>query len=202
MQIQNKDYLLPTKLELIFYAVMTLLVVFIANFNYLTAYLLQTGGVPNTGRGIIRLYVDGFLRFIDGLVFIPTSAVFIFWSLVGIVVYTILQSVYSMMVELRNDIEVTTHFRHPGRFFRLLFWEEIFLQFIAHLSLYGLIVLWAFLLGYVMIPIGAFFSSQFLLNMKLYNALSFLSSFVLLYIGILVFALLLKLFFKRKQLAI
>ena len=203
MQIQTKDYLVPSKLELVFYVILSAVIVFLANFNVLADYLLHnTGGVPKFEQGITSLYTDSLLSFIDGLAFIPTSAVFIFWSLVGIVVYTIFQSVGSLLAELKTDIDITHKYLHPRHFLRWQFWAEVFVQLIAHVSLYALIVLWAFLLGYVLIPLSALFSSRLFAGLDFYNILSFVSSFVLLYVGVIIFALILKLFFKRKQLVL
>ncbi len=200
---QTKDYLSPSKLELVFYGVLSFVIIFAANFNYLANYLVHnTGGVPEFDKGITSLYTDGFLSFVDGLAFIPTSAIFIFWSLVGIVVYTILQSVLGLLAELKNDIDITQKYLHPSNFLRWKFWAEVFLQLIAHISLYSLMVLWSFLLGYVLIPLSTLFSSRLLGDFDFYNVASFIGSFALLYVGVIVFALILKLFFKRKQLVI
>lgn len=198
-----RDYLVPNKLEMVLYLAVAVAILFVANFKYLTTYWLNsTGNVPQTGEDVVQFYADGFFQAFEGLAFAPSTAVFIFWSLVGLIIFSLAQSVYNVYAEVKNDITVDTHFLHPSNYTRWRFWGEVLVQFTAHLLLYGLIILWGLLLGFVLTPIVSVVAQQLFLEMKLLSLVMFLSSFVLFYIGVLMLALLLKLFFKRKQLMI
>lgn len=203
--LKNKvpDYLVPSKLEVLLYFIVTIALVFISNFKYLTTYFLhQTGNVPQTGDEAIQLFSDKFFEFIEGLAFVPSSAVFIFWSLTGLLIFSLAQSVYNVYAEVKNDIKVDTHFLHPSNYTRWQFWGEVFVQFTAHVLLYSLIILWGLLMSFVLMPLAAIFVQRLFIDTSVLNLLAFTSSFMLLYVGVLVFALLAKLFFKRKQLMI
>lgn len=198
-----RDYLVPSKLETALYFVVAMAILFIANFKYLTTYWLNsTGSVPQTGEEVVQLYSDSFFQFIEGLAFVPSLAVFIFWSLVGLTIFSLAQSVYNVYAEVKGDINLDTHFLHPSNYTRWRFWGEVVVQFTAHLLLYGLIVLWGLLLGFVLTPISSAMAQRLITDMGLANLAMFSSAFVLLYIGVLLLALLIKLFFKRKQLMI
>ena len=203
MQSHFKDHLIPSKLELVLYGVLTAVIAFFANFSYLTTYLLhETGNVPKMNEGAFSIYVDRILSFVENLPFLPNSAVFIFWSLVGLLIYSFLQSSYNVYLQVRDDIDMATHFLHPSNYIGWKFWAEVLLQLLAHFSLYAVIILWALLTGYTLIPLSAYFSRQFFAASSFESLPAFISSMILLYIGVLVFAMILKLFFKRKQLVI
>ncbi len=197
------DYLVPSKLEVLLYFFVAVAIVFVANLTYITTYLLnQTGNVPQTGEDVFRMYSDKFFEFIEGLTFVPSSAVFIFWSLTGLFVFSLAQSVYNVYAEVKNDVNVDTHFMHPSNYTRWRFWGEVFVQFSAHILLYGLIVLWGMLMGFVLTPLVAILAQRLFADTNTYSLVVFAASFSLLYVGVLIFALLAKLFFKRKQLMI
>lgn len=199
----TKDYLIPSRLETVLYLAVTIVVLFVANLNFLTTYLLHdTGNVPQTGSEAFQMYSSGFFGFIEGLPFVPSSAVFIFWSLTGLVIFSLAQSVYNVYAEVKDDIAVDTHYMHPSNYTRWQFWVEVLVQFTAHLLIYGLIILWGLLLGFVLIPVSGALLQQLFSSITPLGVVIFATSFVLLYVGILVLAILLKLFFKRKQLII
>lgn len=203
--LKNKarDYLIPSKLEVLLYFFVTVAIVFVANFTYITTYLLnQTGNVPQTGEYALRVYSDKFFEFIEGLAFVPSSAVFIFWSLTGLLIFSLAQSIYNVYAEVKKDINVDTHFMHPSNYTRWQFWGEVLVQFAAHVLLYGLIILWGMLMGFVLTPLSAILAQRLFTDTNVPSLLIFICSFLLLYIGVLIFALLAKLFFKRKQLMI
>ncbi len=203
--LDNKvpDHLVPSKLEALLYFIVAIALVFIANIKFLTTYFLnETGNVPQTGDEAIQIYSDKFFEFIEGLGFVPSSAVFIFWSLTGLAIFSLAQSIFNVYAEVKNDIRVDTHFMHPSNYTRWQFWAEVFLQFAAHILLYGLITLWGLLMGYVLMPLSAVFAQALFAETNVLNLLTFISSLALFYVGVLVFALLAKLFFKRKQLMI
>lgn len=203
IKTKARDYLIPTRLEAIFYLVFTGLILFVANFSFLTNYLLHdSGNVPDNGEAAFQMYFDRIFEFIEGLPFVPSSAVFIFWSLTGLAIFSLAQSVYNVYAEVKSDIAVDTHFLHPSNYTRWQFWGEVFVQFAAHVLLYSLIILWSLLMGFVLMPLTAVLIQRMLSDVGLLNLITFLSSFVLLYIGVIIFALLLKLFFKRKQLMV
>jgi uncharacterized membrane protein (DUF485 family) len=203
--IQNRvrDLLVPNTLEMVFYGALTLVVIFVANLRVLTDYFLyDASGTVAVQDVTFGSYFDRMIDYVESLPFLPNSAVFVFWSLIGLVVYSVLQSIFSVYAEVKNDINITSHFLHPTNFIRWQFWAEVAVQFLAHISLYALTLLWAFLVGYVLMPLSASFARQFFKAPDVGGLIQFVTGAVLLYIGVLVFALILKLFFKRKQLVL
>lgn len=185
------------------YGVLTLVIIFVTNLRFLTMYLLSdTNDALSVEGATFGDYFGRVVDVVEKLPFLPNSAVFVFWSLVGLVVYSLIQSIYNVYAEVKNDIDITTHFMHPSNYIRWKFWVEVVLQLLAHISLYVLTVLGAFLVGYVLAPLAAVFTRQLVDGPSLESLVRFISSGLLLYIGVLVFALILKIFFKRKQLAI
>lgn len=203
MKSRFKDQLLPGRLELVLYGIVTLVIIFITNLKDLAGYLLNEPNIQTTTyNGTFGAYFERIVDYVESLPFLPNSAVFVFWSLVGLVVYSLAQSIYNVYAEIKNDIDMTTHFLHPINFIRWQFWAEVAIQFLAHVSLYALVVLWGFLVGYVLVPIVTLFTRQFAEDPDFENLPRLASGILLLYIGVLVFALILKIFFKRKQLVL
>lgn len=195
-----KDQLLPTKLELVFYVVVSLVIIIVANINNLASYFLNDLKLQGKDDLPLNIYITNSISYIEKLPFLPNSVVFVFWSIVGVVLYSLIQSLYGVFVEFRSDVNITNHFLHPKNFIKWQFWAEVVVQFLAHISLYALVILWGLLLWYVLIPSAALFAGQLFGGLGLVVILKFIGSFTLLFVGVLVFALILKIFFKRKQL--
>lgn len=202
MKAETKDYLLPTKAELVFYFSLSIFVLFVANFNYLRVYLLYSGADTDVSTNVFSQYFSQLVQIVNGTPYLPEGTVFIFWSLVGLVVYSIIQAMYNVYHSAKENVQIATHFLHPTNYTNARFWGEIALQFIAHVSLYALTVLWFVVFFYVLIPIGSVVVRHFLEAASIGSFLNFIGSFVLLYIGVVTLFLVLKLFIKRKQLLI
>lgn len=195
-----RDYLVPGKLEMFFYFIVAIVVLFVASFQYLTTYF--TGEIRPIDEEAFRMYSNGFFGFIEGLPLVPSAAVFFFWSLTGLAIFSLAQSVYNVYAEFKGNVNLDKHYLHPSNYTRERFWNQVLVQFTTQLLLYGLIILWGLLMGFVLTPLAAVLAWRLFTHAGVASLAVFISSFLLLFIGVLVFALLLKLFFKRKQLMV
>lgn len=198
-----RDNLLPSKLEFLLYGVLSIIIAFFGSVRFLTDFLLS-----GTEFGFESLSeqadqnVDNALQFIDSLNFTPATAVFVFWSVVGVIAFSLGQAVINSYLEFKHDVDVTTKFIHPRRFANLQFWLDAILLTAAHLSLYIMLLMWSALLGFVLAPLSANAVQGAVLDTSLVSIVILLCMLVLLSIGVLIEAVLIKLLFRRKQLVL
>jgi hypothetical protein len=199
----HKDDFIPTPLEAVFYAVLTVVITLIGILRFLTDYLAQdTYNASETFVKQASTYFHSGLEFIDSFSFSPSTAVFLFWSLAGVVVFSLLQAVYNLYAAAKEDVDISTHFLHPRNFVQSAFWVEVLLQTLAHFSLFVMLLLCSLVVGFALTPLSVSSAQTLFDGVNLSTVLGFLASFVMLYVGVVVLAVILKLFLKRKQVII
>lgn len=192
----SEDYeLLPNKLEIVLYLVITGIIVIGGNFTYFAAQLLrETGATKVTVGNMLGDGLDKLLDFVDNLSLTPTAAVFIFWCLAGIAVFTFLEASYSVYKQLKDDLDVSTHFLHPSNYSNKRFWLGVLYSFLLRTMVFALAALWSLVIAFILVPVGITFSLYFFADISARaNLFSFMAASVLLYIGVLVMGVVLKL---------
>ena len=195
--------LVPSKLELFLYGILTSIIVVIGNFGYFADQLFrETGSSSETIVEIIKLRASDAASVFDNISIAAAGSVFLFWSLAGIIVFSILQSVMNVSAELKNDVDVSTHFLHPRNYTTAKFWTDVLSQLATHIILYVIFISWLILMAVMTAPLAIEMSQYFFTEINVLNTIIFASAFILLYICVIIFATLAKLLLKRKHIEI
>jgi len=195
--------LVPGKLEILLYGIVASVVVVIGNLSFFTDQLLkETGATSDTLFGLVKAYIGNIFGYVDNFSISATGAVFLFWSLAGVIVFSILQSVLNVSAEIKNDVDVSTHFLHPRNYTNRNFWFDVLSQFAVHVLLYLVSLAWIMFVALAVVPYSVNTSRYFFADKSMLNSIMFACAFILLYICVIVFAIFIKLLFRRKQIDI
>lgn len=193
-----KNILIPTKLEAATYFTLTCSVIFVANFGYISGRLLKDSGYgAQTAAGILELYAHNILSLIERIKWTPSVAVFIFWSLAGLAVFSISQVLHHTYKDVGGTIKVSTRYLHPSNFSQWRFWFRAFMNFIWHILLVGTILTWAMLIGLVLIPRNSILLKHLFETANLKAVMEFGISLLMVYFATLIVATAVKLLFRR-----
>lgn len=190
--------LLPGKLELLVHFLIALCIAVVGNAWFFNEQLQRQIDDPETPLNVMSYYLNQFLAFLDGFQAVPTLVVFIIWSLVGVVVFTMAQTAAGMVNELKEDVKISTSYFHPKNFSYRDFWVSALSELLSKVVYYVLLVAWSLVLGYIAVPATLFSSRQLLNTIDPYVVVNFIASLVLLTFTITVFFELFKLFAARR----
>lgn len=195
--------LVPGKLEILLYGIVASVVVAIGNLSFIADQLLkETGATSDTLFGLFKAYVGNIFGYVDNFSISAAGAVFLFWSLAGVIAFSILQSVLNVSAEIKNDVDVSTHFLHPRNYTNRKFWFDVLSQFAVHVLLYVVSLAWIMFMALAVVPFSVNTSRYFFADINILNGVMFACAFILLYICVVVFAIFVKLLFRRKQIDI
>lgn len=200
MQWKIKETLLPSKLDNLLYLLVGFTITLMGNFGYFAERLAGDSlYISENLRQAAELYGQQIINFIDNLGFAPASAIFIFWSLAGVLSFSILQAFISVGSEVKNDIDITTHYLHPQHYAKWSFLVEIIVQGFAHLIIYIVGITVCVLVGTVLAPVAISLLQSLALSFTLELLFVYIASLVLLWFGILLVATTVRLLLMRKH---
>jgi len=198
-----KDAVIPSKLENLLYAILAVVISVIGNLAFLATLLANESlYIAESFSEALALYVQETIGFIDNLTIAPVGSVFLFWSLAGIISFSLLQSFISVAKEIKNDVDISTHYLHPKHYIKPLFFLEVVLQGLAHGLIYLLILGIGILVGGVFAPIAIILFQGVLLTFTFELFAIYIGSLVVLWFGIVVMASVTRLLLMRKQIVI
>lgn len=200
MQPNIKNAAIPSKVENIAYFLIGFVVSVLGNLAFFAERLAGASlYISEDYQDVLDLYIEQLLSFVDSLAVAPASAIFVFWSIIGILSFSILQSVLGVVSEIKEDINITTHYLHPRHYAKASFAIEVLLQSVAHMALYCVGIVTGVLIGTVLAPVSVSLLQSLLLTFTFELGLFYAASLILLWFGIAVIAGCVRLLAIRKQ---
>lgn len=152
--MRPSNALVPYKSELVLYGFIALLIAVVGNLEFFARQLGLIDRASDQSVVIVSgQYLQEGLNYIDGFSLSAASAVFVFWSLTGIVALSIIHSVSEVYSEVSQDVSVATKFYHPSNFSTLKFWKNVIVQTILNAGLYVVVLFSVFFVSIVLAPI-------------------------------------------------
>ncbi len=121
MKHEIKDRLTPTLTETIMLFALTLFISILGNARKLTDDLIKGGGVDDSSETIIQIvggYFQNALSLLDAFSFAPNAVVLAFWGFIGVLVYSTTSSFIRVAKEVKNDVDIASHYLHPRHYAR------------------------------------------------------------------------------------
>lgn len=197
---QRQNALVPQKLELVLYGVLAIFISIAGNLTFFSRQLsLVDDSTEETVVSTIGYYILDAIRFIDAFNISAVSAVFVFWSVVGILALSIIHAVYGVYNEVSQDVKIATKFYHPSNYTNRRFWLHVLWQSILNTALYIIGIFAAFFVAGVLAPIAIKGASDLVSSFALFDVFLLLAALCSLWAGLLLLATCLRLILLRQQ---
>ena len=170
----------PNKAEIIYSALAASLLVliavlptFIVQINFLSARGALESEVGNT---ITRILTN-----IDGLEFTATVTTFVFWMIVGLIVYGLVSVMYTTLHAIEEDVEMSSdEYVHPQPFSRTNFWRQVMRESVLYIDCMVLIILTASITIFALLPAATTHAREMVVDFKPAVIISVIASLTLL----------------------
>jgi hypothetical protein len=192
--------LAPHKFELLLYALIAIMLILLGNLDYFARQLDLID--VESGQTVVQLSLEYFrdgVSYLDKLKISAVSAVFVFWSFVGIFALTIIHLVYDVYQEVSNDIKVTTKFYHPGNYSNFAFWKGVIVNLAVNLALYIIVLFSGFFISLVLAPTAITAAQEIVSGVTIVGVAVFAISVITLWGGLVILGVGLRLILLRNQ---
>ncbi len=152
--MQTFNVLVPHKFEVLLYAMIAFLIAVVGNLEFFSQQLALVDSA--TDASVIQLssdYIQLGINYLDSFAVSAVSAVFVFWSFVGILTLSIIHSVYGVYSEVSQDVNVATKFYHPSNYSNSKFWIGVVLNVFLNFGLYVVVIFAGFFISVVLSPL-------------------------------------------------
>lgn len=185
--------------EYIGLAFAALVVVLLANSHLLLSYygLLASDNLVKSSAGAATQHG---LKLLDSVSATTSIVTFLIWAAVGMVCFTIVESIFATVRELRLESELgSSRYIHPSTFTQTQFWRGVLANGIT--LFVGFILLASSLIGLVVfiVPLGLAYSRPLLVTTSLTNAGFCLLGMAIIYVSLLIVDVCVRLLLHRRQ---
>lgn len=145
-----RKILKPEVEEIAAYIIFVVLVVSIAGYKALSSGTpdSDTTGVLSLSRSISELITT----YTSGSETWARIFLFGFWFIIGVIVYSLLWAITTLIVDIKNDVRITMTFVHPSSFARSHYLASTIGRTILRWSIAGVGLLYAFFWVIVIVP--------------------------------------------------
>lgn len=198
--MKQTNMLMPQKAELFLYSIIAFLLSVLVNLDF---YMHDLGLIDHmTGQTVIEVfdnYIDSFVSIFDGTTIAPASAVFIFWSLIGLLTMSILHQMHQVYIELQENIEVATKFYHPKHYSTLRFWRSVIARSLENGLFYVFTVVSGLLVFKFFVPLASNALTDLYLQTGIVEILIYAGSFAALWGAVTIFGIVLRILVGSKR---
>ena len=193
-----KEKFIPSVLEFILCLVISLMIGVIGNTTSVLGILQENIESNLTLESLLSRYGEDFLIYIGSFRLTSDIVLWLFWSLVGLISYTIIEGIIKLYSALNEDMKISFKYVHPAGFKLKQFWLSVLANTTIRIFYLTLAVLWLVVLGLIFIPVNIQLLDYLLNQRSLLPFVFFISSLFLLTLGLLMFLISLNLIFKGK----
>lgn len=189
-----RKHIIPSPLELYVFSMASVLLLVLGSVGQVARNVLYYSGGEEFYVSASRA-ISSFWAYINSLSFNASLAMIVFWSIVGLFVYSLGWTLINTAKEINQDVDTATRYVHPSTFLQLQFWGSVIGDFAARSMAILVMILWTLLCAFVILPIAfkafqIFVSDSFQLSNIGYALLGFLLALIC----ITIYSFLLKIF--------
>lgn len=192
MKLQPKN-LIPTVYETIGLVALSLLVVLLGNTRELLDYygLQSSGQVIKTSAGQA---IGNGLNKLDSFSFTDRVVTFIIWAVIGMLCFSVVQGIAKVGHDIEYEERLSSNkFVHPKTFRKGAFWVQVFKNFIMLVVSLAILCALLFLILLYILPASLAYCRVFVGGINLTSAADFLIGLAIIFFGLLMLDLSLRL---------
>lgn len=192
-------YLVPSVFEVVGAGFVTVVLVLVANSHQLLNYYgLQSSDqvLRTSATGAVSSALDK----LDGLTATASVVTFVIWAVVGMVCFSIVQSIGQTISELEFEEQLSSRrYIHPATFTKAHFWKGVVQDFVGLAASFALLAAAVSAFVLFVLPVGLAYSRLFLFTINLVNAGYFVIGLAVMFVGLLAVDICIRLLLQRRR---